>query len=180
MLVPSGTLPNEFTDDPYRSGSRVRLTDEHTITGQNVGSDPTHARCDHKSDVGPADMDDPGKLQAIHPAGHVNVGEHRRNIIPFLKDLEGGWRGRGFDDLEPLVLKDLGGAHTHQRLILYQQNNRLSRFSRIIYRTIILKLRQWSVPFRVVCPSRLIGPILRPAKVAVRWLYDQPLRVSLR
>jgi hypothetical protein len=115
LLVPGGTLPDEFPDDTYRGGSRIRLPNEHTVAGQIVGSDPTHAGCDHKSDVGPAGMDDPGKLQAIHPSRHVNVCEQRRHIIPFLKDLEGGWRGRGFDDLEPLVLKDIGGAHTHQR-----------------------------------------------------------------
>jgi hypothetical protein len=160
LLVPSGTLPDEFADDAYRGGSRVRLPDEYTVAGQIVGSDPTHAGCHHKSDVGPAGMDDPGKLQAIHPSRHVNVGEHRRHIIPFLKDLEGGWRGRGFDDLEPLVLKDLGGAHTHQRLILDQQHNRLGRFSRIIYRMIILNFRHWECFVWVaVCPSRLVGLI---------------------
>jgi hypothetical protein len=139
LLVPSGTLPDKFTDDPYWSGSRVRLPMNTPSPGRL--SAPTR----HTPDVttramwGPAGMDDPGKLQAIHPSRHVNVGEHRRHIIPLLKNLEGGWRGRGFDDLKPLVLKDLGGAHTHQRLILHQQHNRVGRFSRIIHRMIILK-----------------------------------------
>ena len=59
-----------------------------------------------------------GKLQAVHAAGHLNIGEQQRDVRAGLKNGDCLVGIDGFDGVEPGILYDVDRTHAQQHLVL--------------------------------------------------------------
>ena len=57
------------------------------------------------------------QFQAVHAAGHLNVGEQQRNVRTGLQNGEGLIGVYSFDSVKTGILHDVDGPHTQYHLV---------------------------------------------------------------
>ena len=65
-----------------------------------------------------------GQLQAIHAAGHLNIGKQQRDVRAGFQNGNRLVGIDGFDGMEPGILHDVDGAHAQHHLVLDDEDVR--------------------------------------------------------
>ena len=85
-------------------------------------------RRDDDADMRPSLVNLPCKLIPVHFASGYDIGYDKAQRVVVFQKLEGRVRRPRFDNLEAFVGDHVGRVHTHQRLVVYHEGDRLADF----------------------------------------------------
>ena len=78
----------------------------------------SHQQCDRRPTV----ANNGQKSQAVHRAGHLDIGKYDRDVGGGLQELDCMIRIHGLDDLKTQLAHHLSRAQTNEKLVLDYQN----------------------------------------------------------